>query len=227
MITPLDTQLQQIGQVQARLPAVMSVLLGLLAVVVAAVPFAWAIVRHIDTLAHEAAHATLGSSMGDKVGHIKVELNGNGETSWPGHRTRPSRIVSGFAGYLGPSAFGLGAAKLISAGHIIAVLWLALLFVLLVLPVLRGIFSFAAAIGTGIVLFLVARRGSEPAQAAVAYGLAWLLLISGVRTVLEHGGNAIDARNLRELSLLPRGFWAALWLAGTTAALLLGGSLLV
>jgi len=227
MSTPLDTQLQQIGQVQPHLPGVVSVLLGLLAGVIGAVPLAWALVRHVDTIAHEGAHAIMASSLGHKIGGIEVKRNGDGGTRVPTVRSRGAGVAIGAVGYLGPSAFGLGAAWLISAGHIEAVLWLGLALLVMLLPLTRGWFAVTAVAATGFALYWVATRATLTEQTVSAYGVAWLLLVSGVRTVLEHGRGARDAGILRDLSLLPRGFWSAIWLAATAAALAFGGRLLV
>jgi hypothetical protein len=62
---------------------------------------------------------------------------------------------------------------------------------------------------------------------ALAYGIAWFLLLSGIRVVLRHGRDAHDAVVLRQLTRLPPGVWASAWLAGSAAALVFGGSLLV
>jgi hypothetical protein len=59
-----------------------------------------------------------------------------------------------------------------------------------------------------------------------SYGLAWLLLLSGVRIILLHGSAAGDAQTLRGLTKIPRGFWSRLWLAGSVAALIFGATLL-
>jgi Peptidase M50B-like len=91
----------------------------------------------------------------------------------------------------------------------------------------RNGFGLAAVALTGVGIYLVARYAPVGGQIAVAYGIAWFLLVSGIRVVLLHGRDAGDAIALRKLTRLPRGLWAAIWLAGTAAALVLGGQLLV
>jgi hypothetical protein len=71
-----------------------------------------------------------------KVDGIRLNPDATGETAyasagWLGN------ILVGFAGYLGPSLFGLAAAKLIELGHSEVVLWLALF--LLALLLVRGL----------------------------------------------------------------------------------------
>jgi len=56
-------------------------------------------------------------------------------------------ILAGIVGYLGPSAFGLGAAELIRAGHPVAVLWIAVAaLALLAVLARRSAFGIAVAL---------------------------------------------------------------------------------
>ena len=45
--------------------------------------------------------------------------------------------------------------------------------------------------------------------------------------VLSHGRDAGDAIILRQLTRMPRGLWAGLWLVGSALALVAGGRMLV
>jgi Peptidase M50B-like len=224
--TAPDTMLHEAGAVQQPLSAPAAVLAGLTALVLVSVQELWRIVRHVNVIAHESAHAVVGSSFGRQVSSMKVNRDGTGATGLsPG--SGPGFVIAGIVGYLGPSAFGLGAAKLISVGHSVAVLWLAMVALALVLVVLRTPFGFAAVIGTGFLIFLVARYATLGGQIFVAYVIAWLLLESGVRVVVEHGRGAEDARYLASTTRIPRLIWAGLWLTGAVFALAIGGSLLV
>ena len=218
--------LHEAGAVQLPLPAPAAVLAGLIALVLVSVQELWRIVRHVNVIAHESAHAVVGSSFGRQVSSMKVNSDGTGATGLsPG--SGPGFVIAGTVGYLGPSAFGLGAAKLISVGHSVAVLWLALVALALVLVVLRTPFGWAAVISTGFLIFLVARYATLGGQIFAAYVIAWLLLLSGVRVVIEHGRGAEDARYLAATTRIPRLIWAGLWLTGSVFALAIGGSLLV
>ncbi len=157
---------------------------------------------------------------------MTFKANGEGVTG-PSGGTLPGDLTIGLVGYLGPSLFGLGAAKLIETGHIVAVLWLTLLLLVLLLFVLREAFSFVSVLATGVVLFLVARFGSVGADTVVAYLVTWFLLLSGVRVVLEDNLGAGDAGNLASMTHIWRGFWVLLWLAGSIAAVAIGGALLI
>jgi cytochrome b subunit of formate dehydrogenase len=139
----------------------------------------------------------------------------------------PGNVTASFAGYLGPSAFGLGAAKLIEVGHIVAMLWLTLILLAVLLVVLRKVFSYVPVLATGALIYLIARYASVGANIATAYAVAWFLLISGVRMVLDHNLDAKDAQNLAGMTYIWRGFWVLLWLAGSVGAVVVGGSWLV
>jgi hypothetical protein len=228
-VTPgssLGTSLSQIGEIQAHLSAAGSVLTGLVALVAVSLQAIWLIARHVNTIAHEGAHALAGSAVGRRIQYVTFKANGEGVTK-PSGGTLPGDFTIGLVGYLGPSLFGLGAAKLIEIGHIVAVLWLTLLLLVLLLFVLRETFSFVAVLATGVVLFLVARFGSVVADTVVAYLVTWFLLLSGVRVVLEDNLGAGDAGNLASMTHIWRGFWVLLWLAGSIAAVAIGGALLV
>jgi hypothetical protein len=126
-----------------------------------------------------------------------------------------------------PSAAGLLAAKLIQIGHAVAVLWLALLLVVGMLIMVRNIFGILAVVATGAGLYLVLGYASVGTQVAVAYTVAWFLLLSGIRVIGQHGAGAKDAGKLRDLTLVPRSFWSFLWLLLSIGAAGLGAVLLV
>jgi len=135
--------------------------------------------------------------------------------------------LTGFAGYLGPSGFGLCAAKLIETGHVVTVLWLAITLLVLLLFLIRksfGIISVPAAIA---LLVYVSRHAHSGLEEVIIYGMTWLLLLSGLRVAIAHGANASDAGILNAHTHIPRRIWALLWLAGTLTAVAAGGKWLV
>jgi hypothetical protein len=221
----LSTVLDRIGQTQAHLPAMVVELLGLVVLGLVVLP-TWLVVRYVDTMAHEGAHALMGSSTGWKVRGVRLEPNGDGSTD-VGSPGGLAFVAIGVVGYLGPSAFGLGAAKLISLGHIVAVLWLALLLLAVLLTTVSNNFGRCSVVITGLLLYLVARYAAIGAETVVAYLITWFLLLSGLRVVLVHRLGAKDAVILAGKTHIPRLLWVGAWLAGTVAALLVGGSLLV
>jgi hypothetical protein len=221
----LGAALARIGQVQPRLPGTTAVLLAILAIA-ATLPGAWLVTRHITVIAHEGAHATMGSVLGRAVQGISLQRNANGATAVSGGG-RPGSAVIAATGYLGPSAFGVGAAELIRTGHIVAVLWAAMAALVAMMFVLRRGFGVLTVIVAFVFLLLVAGVAAVGVQVLTAYALTWFLLMSGVRIVLIRGSGAVDAGILRDITRIPRGFWHGFWLLGTAAALVYGATLLV
>jgi hypothetical protein len=221
----LFASLARIGEVQAHLPGPSAVLLALVAG--AAASFLWPVTQHFATMAHEGAHFTVGLATGQKLGHITFERNGNGATSMTGGGAIAD-FVTGLAGYLGPSAAGIGAAGLIRIGHMVAVLWLGVVVLFVLMLSLRkrsfGYFSVPVAF---VLLFGVTVIASAAVQVATAYVVAWFLLVSGLKVARAHGKNAVDAKNLAGKTKIPAAFWSFVWQTGAAAALVLGAILLV
>ncbi len=222
----MDTVLSRIGETQAPLSAAGAVLMGLVALAAVSLQEIWLIVRHVNTIAHEGAHAMTGSAFGHRIERVELNPDATGLTERSGYKF-PGHLTARFVGYLGPSLFGLGAAKLIEVGHSVAVLWLTLLLLILLLFVLRRVFSYVPVIATGLVVYLIARYGSVGADVIAAYAITWFLLLSGVRVVLDHNLEAQDAKNLASMTHIGRAFWVLLWLIGSIAAVAIGGALLV
>jgi hypothetical protein len=187
----------------------------------------WRLARHISVIAHEGAHALAGWSVGRKVVHVKLNGDATGETRTDGPKTGPGRILTSFAGYLGPSLFGLAAAALLAHHQVKMVLIVAGVALFVVLTQVRNSFGFISVLLNGALIILILRDGNLEVQTIAAYALSWFLLLSGVRWVLMHGTGAGDAGNLRDITRIPRFVWAALWLAGTVLALWMGARLLI
>jgi len=224
----LAASLERIGQIQAHLPGPVSVLLALVAAGATLVPWLWSVTRHITVMAHEGAHATMGSAMGHKIDGIEFNLNATGAThhSGSGGGSAGSFAIT-FVGYLGPSAFGVGAAELIRVGHIVAVLWIVLAGLLGILLSLRKSFGIVTVILALVLLFLVAGFATVQVQVLTAYAIAWFLLMSSLKIIRIRGKNAGDAGKLRGMTRIPAGFWSRLWLLGSAVALIFGATLLV
>jgi hypothetical protein len=201
-------------------------LIGLAASAIVVLNFFWELVQHGMVMAHEGGHAAVSALLLRKVDGIMLNADGTGATSradagWLGN------ILIKFAGYLGPSLYGLAAAKLIERGHIVMVLWLTILLLGLLLMVVRTAFGVLAVVVTGGLVFVIIRYAPVSGQIVTAYAIAWLLLLSGVRTVLDHGVRAGDAASLSDLTWIPRFVWFLLWLVGTVTAVAAGGKWLV
>jgi len=214
---------------QTPLPGPDAALVGFAAFLAVNVQSLWSLAKHLDVMAHEGMHAITGSILGFRVRNVELKRNGDGQTTYRNAIAGGSGVFTGFVGYLGPSTFGLAAAGLIKLGYIIAVLWLAVLFlVVLLLKVLRfrsfGWVSVPIAIA---LLLALTHYAPVSLQVVMAYGMTWLLLLSGAREATKHGTKAGDAIILKRMTHLPRRLWALLWVAGTFGAVYLGWRLLV
>jgi Peptidase M50B-like len=202
-----------------RLPAPVALLLGVVVLAGVILPELWALVRHIGLMAHEGAHAFLGSSFGQTIRGVQLNRDGTGSTLLT---VAGTGAAVAFVGYLGPSAFGLIAAALIAHTEIRPVLWTAIVLLLCLLFVVRGLFGVVMVLGTCAVLFVVVLYAPGFLQAVTAYLLAWTLLLGGLRNVVERGSDASDAHELRRITHLPRALWSILWTLLTLLALCVG-----
>jgi hypothetical protein len=211
---------------QAPLPGPEAAFIGLAAFAVVLIPFLWPLIDHFDTMAHEGAHAVVGSAMGFTVLGVTLDQQSNGATYLARARGL-RRLLTIFVGYLGPSGFGLGAAKLIETGHAACVPWIAAVLLVLLLFLVRrsfGVVSVPAAIA---LLAVVIRYAHDGLEEVIIYAVTWLLLLSGARNAMAHGAGAGDADDLSRVTRFPRWLWAALWIAGTLLAVATGGKWLV
>ncbi len=226
LASSLLTSMQRIGQFQPRLPGAVVALIAIVAIGAVLVPDVWLVTRHVTVMAHEGAHATVGSAIGRRVTAVKFMANADGLTELSAGGTAGSVAVAA-AGYLGPSAFGLGAAELIRLGHSVAVLWAGLLALALLMVPLRRCFGVISVICTFVLLFLLAGFATSTTQVVFSYGISWFLLMSGIRIITIRGTEAADAHLLRGMTRIPHGFWAKLWLIGSLATLGFGATLLL
>jgi hypothetical protein len=212
---------------QTPLSGAAAVLIGLVSLAVVAIEATWAVVRQIDVMAHEGAHAIVSGLSGRGVESIKIKANGDGATRSARGGGISSNVAIGVVGYVGPSAFGLAAAWLIASGFILSMFWVALVLLVVLLLAVRWSFAFVTVPLALILTFLIAKFAPMQTQVIAAYGLAWLLMLAGVRSVVEHGLGAGDAGNLRSATGIPKLLWSLLWLAGSLWALAIGGEMLV
>jgi hypothetical protein len=211
----------------APLPGGEAALIGVLALAMVSVPFIWPLIDHVDTMAHEGMHALLAALVGFSIIEFVLNRDGSGHVRADAEALGLRVLLVGIAGYLGPSAFGLAAARLIVTGHVIAVLWLAIGALVLLLATISTSFGLLSVPVAGALLVVVVRNAHTGLEEFVVYLLTWLMLLSGVRTAVRHGANAGDAHNLTALTHLPRSLWALIWVAGTLYALAVAGKWLV
>jgi len=221
---PLDEMARRIGEIQPKLPAGTSLTIGLVALVAVAFPPTWIFVRYFTVMAHEGSHAVVGSLWGFKIKGVRLfwrDAAGATEPDGEGNDI-PALLV----GYFGPSLFGLAAAKLISIGHSVAVLWLTLVMLVVLLALVKNVFGLLTILVAGVVIFDFARYGTVTHQTLAAYGVAWLLLLSGVRGVLRRWDKSDDAAKLAERTMIVPETFAKIWLVGALFAVFLGARLL-
>ncbi|MGC9668092.1 M50 family metallopeptidase [Planosporangium sp. 12N6] len=194
----------------------------------------WRVSRHVVTIAHEGGHALTALLTGRRLAGIRLHSDTSGLTVSAGRPTGPGMVATGMAGYLAPSMLGLVGAGLLSGGRITLMLWAALVVLAAMLLMIRNVFGVVSVVTTIGVVFAVSWFGSAQTQAAFAYFAVWLLLVGGVRPVVElqrmrRRGRLpnSDADQLARLTRLPGLFWVAFFWLGAVAALLFGGWLLV
>ncbi|MBU2662898.1 M50 family metallopeptidase [Actinoplanes bogorensis] len=195
---------------------------------VAAVPLG-RFTMHTITVTHEGGHTLLGVLTGVKVGRIKVNGDGGGETGFPPKIPWLADVLITLAGYLAPSAVGLGGVFLLLHDRAEWVLWISVVMLGLLVFKMGNPLGFVAAIGTGVVLWYVATHWSDQAQLAFTYAWVWFLLIGGARTItglfwgVRNGDKGSDAAVMQRLTLLGDVVWLAFFWLAAMAALIYGG----
>jgi hypothetical protein len=224
---PLELAQNQAGSQPLPVPHEVAVPVGLIVLLGFLIDGIWRLARHAGVIVHEGAHAVAGWSTGRRVSAVRLNRNATGATRTSGPDRGPGRVITAFAGYVGPSLFGLGAAGLIALGDTEVVLWLALIFLAVLLVFIRNFFGVISVVLTGALIFLILHYGSAEFHVVAAEGISWFLLFFGVRAVFTHGSNAADAETLSSLTHVPTFVWATVWFVIAVAALWVGGRLLI
>jgi hypothetical protein len=127
--------------------------------------------------------------------------------------------------------FGLLAVQLLIRDMVTAVLWGSVVFLLLMLFAVRGLFGWLLVPALMVAIGWVATQAEAPVRLVLTHMWVWFLLIAPVEDMLAYLRRKLyrtgDARTLHTLTRLPAELWALLLLAGTIAALVYGGSLLL
>jgi hypothetical protein len=123
--------------------------------------------------------------------------------------------------------FGPGLARAIHLRHGESVLWVTLFLLVVLAFMLRWSYGIITVFFAGALVYLAAHYLPPGVQIVAAYFFAWLLLLSGVRRVLEVGPQSSDGSRLSQRTMIPRLIWWLLWLAATLGAVALGGKMLV
>ena len=153
--------------------------------------------------------------------------SGGGLTTSLAPRWAFGNLLSAVAGYAAPSLLGLGGAALVAHGNPLAVLLIsALTSLVAVIPARNGL-AFLVPFVLVVGLTFVLLRGAPLLQAAVAVGIVWFLLISGVVDSFRLPSSDGDAAALAGKTLIPGFVWKLLWIVIGVVALVAGGRLLL
>ena len=194
----------------------------------------WPRSRHLVTIAHEGAHGVVAMLSGRKLAGIRLHSDTSGLTLSRGRPTGPGMVLTAAAGYVGPGLMGLGAARLVSSGHAVGMLWLTLLLLAALLLQIRNFYGLYAVLVVGVGVFALSWWASPTTQVVLAHVGTWFVLLAAPRAVLElraqrRAGRArtSDADVLARLTRVPGGVWVGVFLLVSLGALFLGADWLL
>ena len=218
-------------------PAWLIGLTGLVAIAVVLDTRSWRLAGKVITIAHEGGHALVSVLSGRRLDGIRLHADNSGVTYSRGRRHGPGLVLTAAAGYVMPSLLGAGAAWLLAARHLTAMLWLALVLLAATFLAVRNLFGAVAVLVTAGAVFAVSYYATAVVQAGFAYLAVWFLLFGGVRPVLElargtsgrrqRWTRGSDADQLARLTGAPVGLWVTLFVLVSLAALVIGATLLL
>jgi len=166
----LDGALDELtgGQTQATLV----ILAGLVALLVVGVHGTWRLARNVVTIAHEGGHALVAICSGRTLTRILLHSDTSGVTVSKGRRDGPGMVATAAAGYATPPVLGVGAAALVAADAISAMLVIAVVLLLATLILIRNAYGVLSVALTGAIFVVVAAYGSANVQYAFGAGAA-------------------------------------------------------
>jgi Peptidase M50B-like len=224
----------QVTSVQPTPPVFVALGAAAVALLVVLIRDAWLIARNVVTIAHEGGHALVALMVGRRLSGIQLHSDTSGVTLSRGRARGPGMVATALAGYLAPSLLGLGCAALLASGHITALLWLTVLFLVGMLAAVRNAYGVMSILVTGAAIFLISWFTSSHVQAAFAYGFTWFLVLAGIRPVFElqrarGRGRApdSDADQLARLTRVPGVLWVLLFGAVGFAVLVVTANWLI
>jgi Peptidase M50B-like len=214
-------------------PAWVIGLTALVALVVVVNTESWRVTGKVITIAHEGGHALVSVLSGRRLDGIRLHADSSGVTYSRGKRAGPGLVLTAAAGYVMPSLLGAGAAALLAARHLTAMLWLALVLLAATFLAVRNLFGALAVLVTAGAVFAVSYYATPAVQAGFAYLAVWFLLFGAIRPVLElargrrrRWARGSDADQLARLTGAPAGLWITLFVLVAFAALIAGAALI-
>jgi hypothetical protein len=207
---------------------------GALALAVVASSRVWPVARTAVTMVHEGGHALAALATGRHLGGVRLYRSTAGETLSAGRADGLGVALTAAAGYPAPSLLGLGAAGLLAARHLTAMLLLALVLLAGLAVAIRNAYGLLAVLATAGTVAAVCLFAPAVVQAGFGYAMTWFLLLGGVRPVIElarerRGSRSrrSDADQLARLTRVPGGAWVTLFGFAAIAALAVSARLLV
>ncbi|WP_432563710.1 M50 family metallopeptidase [Kineococcus sp. SYSU DK003] len=201
----------------------------LLAAAAVMTPPLWRLSRSVVTIAHEGGHAVAALATGRRLAGIRLHSDTSGVTVSAGRPSGPGMIATAAAGYIAPSLIGLGAAWVLSAGYVTAMLWGTLALLAAMLLQIRNLWGALSVMATGLATFAITWWTPDTVQHAFALTLAWFLLLSGPKPIAElqrkrrrGGAPGSDADQLARLTKIPGLIWVGCFGFVSIAAALIG-----
>ncbi len=192
----------------------------------ALLPWTWTATRHVVTLVHEAGHAVVAVLTGRRLSGIRLHRDTSGLTTSVGRPRGPGMVATALAGYVAPSALGLGLAWLVATDRVPAALYAGLGVLAVMLVFIRNWFGLLVVLASTAGVALLVWRSDAEVQEAAALVFTWLLLVGGLRTTVElwstrrrSRSRTSDADVLARLTRVPAPLWNALFVLVALAAL--------
>jgi len=210
------------------------------AIVLTGQRMSWHILRNVVTIAHEGGHALAAVLMRREVTGIRLHSDTSGVTLSRGRPEGPGMVFTAFSGYPAPSLLGAAFAVLVGFHHVTWLLWASIVLLLLLLTQIRNVFGVITVVGTGAAAAAVIAWGTPRVALAFCCAAAWLLLVGGLRAVIElqhsrrRQGSGRGQRNLQSdadqlarLTQVPGLFWVAVYFLLSAAALVVGAGFML
>ena len=207
---------------------------GALALAVVASAWTWPRARTVVTIVHEGGHAIAALLTGQRRIRVRLYRDTAGETLSTGSNTGIGVAFTAAAGYPAPSLVGLGAAVLLSIGHLTGMLLLGIVLLIALAVAVRNLYGMLAVLVTTGAVAAVCLYASPVVQAAFGYTMTWFLLVGGIRPIAElyrerrrRRNPRTDADQLARLTHLPGSAWVAMFGLFAVAALAVSAHWLV
>ena len=200
----------------------------------------WHLLRNVVTIAHEGGHAIAAVLMRRELAGIRLHSDTSGVTLSRGRPDGPGMVFTAFSGYPAPSVLGAAFAALVGFHQVDVLLWATVALLLLLLIQIRNAFGVLTVVGTGAAAVAVIVWGTPRVSLIFCCAVVWLLLVGGLRAVIElqgsrrrqgsgrgHRNLQSDADQLARLTHVPGLFWVTVFFVLSVAALILGGGFML